>query len=214
MKQETLLIFTVGILAQILFGARMLVQWIKSEKAGKPLSPILFWQLSLLGAILFFIYGVLRNDFAIVLGQLLVYFIYIRNLYLKNNWTKLPLFLKWTVYLIPAGSLLYLFSDSPGNIYDLWGNEDIPHLLKFWGVTGQLIFTFRFVIQWIESEKKKESVLSNAFWLVSLVGSAMLIIYAIFRLDPILFLGQAGGSIFYFRNLVLGKRAKAASEEF
>lgn len=208
MKQDTLLIFGVGILAQVLFAARMLVQWFQSEKAGKPLSPVLFWQLSLFGAILFFIYGVLRHDFAIVLGQLLVYFIYIRNLHLKDQWSKIGPLFQWLVYLIPIASLIFLFSGAPGNIFDLLGNDDISLSLKIWGVTGQLIFTFRFVIQWIESEKRKESILSKSFWIVSLLGSTMLIIYAIFRLDPILFLGQAGGTIFYFRNLVLGKRAK------
>ncbi len=204
--QNHLLIFSVGIIAQLLFAARMIVQWFQSEKAGRPLSPVLFWQLSLMGAIIFFIYGILRKDFAIVLGQLIVYFIYIRNLHLKKQWqTLMPVF-RWVVYLVPVASLAYLFSSAPGNLKEIISNSDIPLWLKIWGTLGQIIFTFRFILQWIDSESQKESVLSNRFWIISLIGSGMIIIYAAFRLDPILFLGQAGGAIVYLRNLVLGFR--------
>lgn len=204
--QNHLLIFSVGIIAQLLFAARMIVQWFQSEKAGRPLSPVLFWQLSLMGAIIFFIYGILRKDFAIVLGQLIVYFIYIRNLHLKKQWqTLMPVF-RWVVYFVPVASLAYLFSSAPGNLKEIISNSDIPLWLKIWGTLGQIIFTFRFILQWIDSEAQKESVLSNRFWIISLIGSGMIIIYAAFRLDPILFLGQAGGAIVYLRNLVLGFR--------
>ena len=71
-------IYGVGFLAQGLFSARLIVQWIKSEKAGKSLSPTLFWQLSILASWMLFLYGLLRNDFAILLGQVISYFIYIR----------------------------------------------------------------------------------------------------------------------------------------
>ena len=201
------MIFGVGILAQFLFGARMIIQWLQSEKAGKPLSPVIFWQLSLMGAIVFFTYGILRKDFAIVLGQLIVYFIYIRNLYFKDKWLKISTFFRLIVYLIPLFSLVYLFSSAPGNFKEIIGNSDIPLWLTLWGITGQVIFTFRFILQWIDSESKKESILSNRFWIISLIGSFMIIVYAAFRLDPVLFFGQLGGSIVYSRNLMLGKRS-------
>lgn len=208
MTQNHLWIFSVGIVAQLLFAARMIVQWFQSEKAGKPLSPVLFWQLSLLGAITFFIYGILRKDFAIVLGQLIVYFIYIRNLHLKNKWFTLRPFFRWIVYLIPVASLAYLFSSAPGNLKEIIGNTDIPLWLKIWGSLGQVIFTFRFLMQIIDSESQKESVLSINFWIISLIGSMMIIIYAAFRLDPVLFFGQVGGAIVYSRNLILGIRSE------
>jgi lipid-A-disaccharide synthase-like uncharacterized protein len=213
MTQDHLWIFSVGIAAQLLFAARMIVQWFQSEKAGKPLSPVLFWQLSLLGAIIFFIYGILRKDFAIVLGQLIVYFIYIRNLHLKNKWfTLMPVF-RWIVYLIPVASLAYLFSSAPGNLKEIIGNTDIPLWLKIWGTAGQIVFTFRFLMQIIDSETQKESVLSNNFWIISLIGSTMIIIYAAFRLDPVLFFGQVGGAIVYSRNLILGIRSDKILKE-
>ena len=62
-------IFALGFFAQGLFAARMLVQWLLSEKAGKVINPTVFWILSLIASLLFFIYGWLRQDFALMLGQ-------------------------------------------------------------------------------------------------------------------------------------------------
>ena len=60
----------VGLLAQLLFFIRMIVQWISSERAKRVLSPVLFWQISLIASFIFCMYGWLRNDFAIILGQI------------------------------------------------------------------------------------------------------------------------------------------------
>jgi lipid-A-disaccharide synthase-like uncharacterized protein len=204
---KSLWIFSVGMVAQLLFAARMIVQWFQSEKAGRSLSPVLFWQLSVLGSIVFFVYGVLRRDLAIVLGQLVVYFIYIRNLHLKDQWVTVAPVFRWVVYLVPVASLAYLSSSAPGNLAEILGNRDIPRWLMIWGALGQLVFTFRFVVQWLDSEARKESVLSRTFWLVSLAGSAMIMSYAALRRDPVLFLGQLGGGVAYVRNLVLGARS-------
>jgi lipid-A-disaccharide synthase-like uncharacterized protein len=213
MIQNHLWIFSVGIVGQLLFSARMIVQWLQSEKKGKPLSPVLFWQLSLLGAMVFFLYGILRKDFAIVIGQLLVYFIYIRNLHLKNKWfTWMPIF-RWIVYLTPVASLVFLFSNTPFNFKEIIGNTDIPLWLKIWGTLGQLVFTSRFFLQLVESESQKESVLSINFWIISLAGSTMILSYAVFRLDPVLFFGQVAGAFVYSRNLILGIRSQRLLKE-
>ena len=79
------LVYAIGFVAQLLFSARSITQWIVSEKSKKVLTPVLFWQLSLLASFLLFIYGYYRNDFAIMLGQVLTYFIYIRNMQLQNS---------------------------------------------------------------------------------------------------------------------------------
>ena len=80
------LIYGIGFLAQLLFSVRLINQWFLSEKAEKIKTPRLFWKLSLFGSILLFIYGYLRNDLAIMLGQFLVYAVYFRNLQLQNQW--------------------------------------------------------------------------------------------------------------------------------
>lgn len=76
----------------------------------------------------------------------------------------------------------------------------------FWlvlGFTAQAMFTMRFLVQWIASERRKESVVPVSFWYFSIVGSLMLLTYAIYRKDPVFILGQSAGSIVYFRNLYL-----------
>jgi lipid-A-disaccharide synthase-like uncharacterized protein len=75
-----------------------------------------------------------------------------------------------------------------------------------WGVIGQCIFTFRFVYQWLYSEKRKQSMLPIGFWIISITGSMMVLSYAIFRKDPVLFVGQLFGVIVYSRNIALGLR--------
>ena len=77
---NSIIIYSIGFLAQILFSSRLIIQWFYSEKKNKIITPSIFWILSLLGSFLLFIYGYLRNDFAIMIGQSLTYFIYIRNL--------------------------------------------------------------------------------------------------------------------------------------
>lgn len=71
-----------GVLAQLVFGARFIVQWIASEKAEKSVIPIGFWFLSIAGGVMTLIYGFARRDIVIISGQALSVFIYVRNLML------------------------------------------------------------------------------------------------------------------------------------
>jgi lipid-A-disaccharide synthase-like uncharacterized protein len=82
-------------------------------------------------------------------------------------------------------------------------------------MAGQAIFAMRFLIQWIASEKKKESHIPLLFWYLSLLGSIILLLYAIHRKDPVFILGQSTGFIVYIRNLMLiyKKRWKAVPEK-
>jgi lipid-A-disaccharide synthase-like uncharacterized protein len=71
------------------------------------------------------------------------------------------------------------------------------------GFAGQVLFSLRFLIQWLYSEKKGRSVVPVAFWYFSLLGGATLLCYAIYRVDPVFIAGQAGGLLIYLRNLQL-----------
>ncbi len=71
------------------------------------------------------------------------------------------------------------------------------------GFLGQAIFAMRFLIQWIVSEKKKESFVPISFWYFSIGGGIVLLIYAIYKKDPVFMLGQASGLVVYTRNLML-----------
>jgi lipid-A-disaccharide synthase-like uncharacterized protein len=77
---------------------------------------------------------------------------------------------------------------------------------KLWlalGFTAQLLFSARFLVQWIASERAKRSVVPLAFWYFSVAGGALLLLYAIYRKDPVFILGQASGLVIYARNLFL-----------
>lgn len=69
------------------------------------------------------------------------------------------------------------------------------------GFVAQALFTMRFVVQWIASERARKSVIPVAFWFFSLGGGLLLLIYALYRRDPVFIAGQALGLVVYARNL-------------
>jgi len=202
-KIQILLIFALGFTAQLLFFARTIVQWFKSEKAGQVLSPVLFWQISLGASILMLVYGIFRKDFAIILGQFITFFIYIRNLQLQGEWKKIPGYFRFTASMMPFGCLLWMILSGNYSLHHILNNEDISLWLLYFGIAAQLIFTFRFVFQWLVAEKNKQSELPLGFWYFSIVGGSMTIFYALMRRDPVLLIGNLGGLVMYSRNLVL-----------
>ncbi len=77
------------------------------------------------------------------------------------------------------------------------------------GLLGQIFFSIRFLVQWLASEKAKKSVIPFSFWIFSLLGSLNLLIYAIYRKDPIFILGQLPNLLIYSRNIwLIRKRGK------
>jgi len=90
---------------------------------------------------------------------------------------------------------------------------EIPTIWLIIGFAGQAMFTMRFLVQWVASERKKQSVIPLAFWYFSLAGGLILLIYAIHRKDPVFILGQAAGAFIYLRNLMLIYRKPAKALE-
>ncbi|WP_279191583.1 lipid-A-disaccharide synthase N-terminal domain-containing protein [Butyricimonas virosa] len=201
------MIYVIGFLAQVFFSARILLQWILSERAKKVISPAIFWQLSIVGSYLLFVYGWLRDDFAIILGQIISYYIYIWNLDKKLQWKKLPFIIRTLLLLTPVVAILYMLKDASAFVDQFFRNEKIPLWLLIYGSMGQIIFTLRFVYQWIYSKRKDESLLPIGFWVISLLGALIIVSYAIYRRDPVLILGQSTGLIAYSRNIYLSRRA-------
>ncbi|MGB8623685.1 MAG: lipid-A-disaccharide synthase N-terminal domain-containing protein [Paracoccaceae bacterium] len=78
---------------------------------------------------------------------------------------------------------------------------------EFWwvaiGLGGQLMFTARFLVQWIASERAGRSIVPLAFWYFSVAGGVILFAYAVYRKDPVFILGQSMGLFIYLRNLFL-----------
>ena len=84
------------------------------------------------------------------------------------------------------------------------------------GLVAQFMFSLRFVVQWLASERARASVVPEVFWYFSLAGGLMLLVYAIYRVDPVFILGQAGGVAIYSRNIYLiwsGKRARSVAKK-
>ncbi|APX88906.1 lipid A biosynthesis protein [Brevirhabdus pacifica] len=91
--------------------------------------------------------------------------------------------------------------------------ETLQHIFKvetlselIWvliGLSGQLMFSMRFILQWLASEKEHKSVVPVAFWYFSIIGGVILLAYALYRQDPVFVLGQALGIFVYARNLYL-----------
>lgn len=206
------MIYAVGFLAQIFFSARILVQWIMSERARRVLSPSVFWVFSIAGAYLLCIYGCLRHDFAIVLGQFLSYYVYLWNLKAKGLWSRVNAALRWVLLLTPVAAVAYGMTDAQALLRSFFANADVPLWLLLYGSAGQILFTLRFVYQYLYSRRRGESELPAGFWWLSLTGSLSIVSYAIIRHDPVLIVGQSFGLVAYTRNLWLGHLSRQRSK--
>jgi lipid-A-disaccharide synthase-like uncharacterized protein len=89
----------------------------------------------------------------------------------------------------------------------------VDHVWLGLGLLGQGLFTARFLVQWIASEKRRQSVVPTHFWYFSLGGGVTLLAYAIYRSDPVFILGQASGIFVYLRNLWFIHRSPARVAE-
>ena len=117
------IVYSIGFLAQILFSGRLIIQWILSEKSKRIITPSAFWKLSLFASFLLFVYGYLRDDFAIMLGQALTYYIYIRNLQLQGEWQKAPKWLRVFLFIFPILIVIYAYNNGEYDIDKLFRND-------------------------------------------------------------------------------------------
>lgn len=201
----------IGYVAQGLFSSRFIVQWISSEKAKKVVAPTLFWQISLIASFLLIVYAVLAKDLSVLLGQLIGYLIYIRNLRLQREWRKLPSFIRQLIAFSPVIAVLFLLLDGNFTFTEFW-KGDKTNLVVIWGLIGQFLFSCRFIYQWYFSEKVKKSVLPLGFWLISISGSILIATYAIYEeLYPIM-IGHLFGLLIYSRNVMIYFNTKKKSK--
>jgi len=83
--------------------------------------------------------------------------------------------------------------------FDLW---------VLFGFIAQAMFTMRFLVQWLASERAGRSVVPASFWFFSIGGGLLLLVYAIYRADPVFIVGQAAGVFIYLRNIVFIRRER------
>lgn len=205
MKTETLALL-IGLTSQLLFSSRIVLQWVQSERARRVLVPTLFWQISLVSSLLMILYGMLRHDPVILGAQLISYGIYIRNLQLLGEWRKLNPWFRAGAYVFPLAVLAwFVVGNQHFSLRQMLQNR-IPSGWLLVGALGQAVFLLRFVYQWLYSERQGESVLPLGFWVVSFVGSVVILAYALQRHDVVLLLGNVFGTVVYARNIVLLRR--------
>lgn len=195
-------IYGLGFLAQSFFGFRIFLQWWQAEKNKQVVSPSIFWKFSLAGAALFLVYGILRLDLVIIFGQFVGYFVYIRNLQLKQEWRKFPSVVQVLVLAIPFVAVFWTWTmaDKIALSDALFQNMNPLFVV---GICGQMLLNIRFIYQLYYSEQHKESILPLGFWLLSVCGSFLVVIYAIYRTDPVLLAAQGIAIVPYLRNIVL-----------
>ena len=210
-------VYGLGFFAQFFFGIRLLAQWIQSEREGRVVSPVSFWMLSLIAALLFLLYGILQDDFVIIIGQLLSHFIYIRNIQLKNAWSTMHISFRLFALAAPFLAVAWLLFGNIHNWHSIEAKSDFSSPLLILGATGQFILSLRFAYQWYHSEKQKTSVLPFGFWVISAFGSFLVVLYALFKRDifnawhpdPVLLFAQGLGLFIYIRNMMIHKRTPA-----
>ncbi|WP_022823169.1 lipid-A-disaccharide synthase N-terminal domain-containing protein [Hymenobacter norwichensis] len=205
----------IGLTSQLLFSSRIVLQWVQSERAKRVLVPTLFWQISLISSFLMIIYGMLRHDPVILGAQLISYGIYIRNLQLLGEWRKLHGLFRLGAYVFPLATLAWFVVGNQHFSLQAMLSHSIPSGVLALGAIGQAIFLMRFVYQWLYSERKGESVLPLGFWLVSFVGSILILAYALLRhpIDVVLIVGNVFGTVVYARNIVLMRREEKTEEQ-
>ena len=185
-------IYCIGFSAQVFFTARVLVQWYLSEKHRQVESPALFWIFSILGSLILLFYGWLRRDFAILIGEFISFYIYLWNLRAKGLFDKTPRLVPTLIALIPLAALALMLRDLSSFSTDFFRSDDLTGPLLVFGIAGQIVFKSRFIFQWFYSVSHKESSLPLVFWIISVVGSLMIIVYGLIRHDWVLVAGQIG----------------------
>jgi lipid-A-disaccharide synthase-like uncharacterized protein len=186
-------VYGLGFLGQALFASRILLQWIASERAKRSVVPRSFFGLSLLGSACSLAYAAIRKNPVFMLSQLPQTFIYARNLLLRRPSGR--------GRLLPIAAALAAFS-----VWTALADPRPARALWPWpvlGMTGAVLWSARFVVQWWVSERRGVPTLPAAFWILSLLGSLLLLAYAVVKRDPVWIVAYALGPVPYARNLVL-----------
>ena len=190
-----------GWLGQACFFSRFFLQWLASERARSSVVPRSFWWLSLIGAVLMSAYSLSRGTTLLLFGFPVSGAIAVRNLVLAKP--RAAIDARWFVLIvlvIVAGLLWSELADG-----ELTRAGSTSWLVV--GVLGQTLWTARFPIQWVLSERAGRSHFPAAFWWLSLAGNGLLLAYALHLGDPVFVLGFLPGPLLQVRNLVLVRRS-------
>lgn len=188
-----------GWLGNACFFGRFLLQWLHVERLRERSAPRLFWVLSLSGSVLLSLYAANRGVWVLLVGFAVNGAIYARNLRLGGASVESRLPRRTAIgFAVTSATALV----AAGVVSGTRGPGESWEWLAL-VVTGQALWSSRFVVQWWYSERSGESHFPPAFWALSLTGNALLLAYAIHLVDPVFIAGLALGPIVQIRNLFL-----------
>jgi lipid-A-disaccharide synthase-like uncharacterized protein len=203
---------TIGVLGGLIFYSRFYVQWLASEKQRRVVVPVLFWYMSGAGTLLLLPYAVASQSPLGALSQCFNIVVYTRNL--VHIWRAKGMLTKRADTLIHVGTGLVAVI-AIGFVIRVWLREyDISraasatatHQTWLWlgiGLLGQVLFASRFLIQWVMTERKQESVVPPAFWHISLCAAILQTACFTQRHEWIFAVGMAATILIYIRNITL-----------
>lgn len=195
-------VYLLGLVAMGVYGSRILIQWYLSEKHHRVESPGIYWVLSSLGAVLLYVYGWLRKDLSIIVGESLGYYVYMWNISVMGLYKKVPRFVPILQAIFPLIIIGLIIKDFPVFVDTFLHNEYVPLGLLLFGIAGQVTYEIRSIYQLVYSYRRHQSVLPLGHWVLAVIGSLMIIVYGLIRHDWVLAVGQF--SIFFsIRNLMI-----------
>jgi lipid-A-disaccharide synthase-like uncharacterized protein len=218
------ILYPLGFLSALAFGARFILQWIKSEIRQKSVVTSSFWKLSLVGNSMLFLHSFIQMQFHVCIIQVINGVISWRNLNLmrasSRHWrtrsvmmllalllgATLLLFAIQESFVLDSGSAWFRIPSHSWNAAPL----SIDYFWHLFGFAGLVLFNSRFWLQWWHAEKTQTSTLGYSFWWISLIGAFCSIIYFARIQDPVNLIGPAIGIIPYIRNLMLLSKSKSA----
>jgi len=190
----SLFALALGLFGQACYGARALIQWVHSERAGRVVVPRSFWIVGLAGATCVGAYAVLVRNAVFLFAVLPTFYVYARNLLVRRPakpWELAPIAIVLLTFVVWASWARALGGSPLGTAV---------------GVVGSVIYSGRYVVQWWLSERSGQSLLPRTFWRLSIAGSVLLLAYAVHRHDLVMFIAFVVSPIPYARNLVLLRR--------
>lgn len=207
---RNLLYYPLGFLPSLFFSSRFFIQWIRSEKAKKSYVDVDFWKLSIAGNAIALIHYFIQLQLIFVLVQSINAFIAWRNLDLIKNggakFSKKRLFCFFVSFIAAICALFschYFYSEAPEI-----AEKSVSFTWHAFGAIGSFVFASRFWVQWFYAEQNRKSTLNEEFWVLSLLGGLLTIIYALKIGDFVSTVNYTCGMIPYVRNLMLIRAAK------
>ena len=195
-------VYLLGLVAMGVYGSRILIQWYMSEKSHRVESPGIYWVLSSLGAVLLYVYGWLRKDLSIIVGESLGYYVYMWNIGILGLYKRVPRIVIILQALFPLVIIGLIIKDWTVFVETFLHNEYVPLGLLLFGIAGQVTYEIRSIYQLVYSVRRRQSVLPLGHWVLAVIGSLMIITYGLIRHDWVLAVGQF--SIFFsIRNLMI-----------